>query len=174
MKKRLVIAVALATVMAAGTAFASPVHPGGLGVGVLWGGVSPFGGGYSGFNNNAALSLKVPAVDIFWGAGVSIYDGYFGLGIQGDRYFLGTPLLPTLSWFLGLGAYANFSFGESAAVGLGVRLPIGLTWQPIPLIEVFGNAVATFGVGFNTRGEGNFGFRGGIGPEIGIRLWLGR
>jgi len=170
MKKKLVLAVAFAAVLTTGTALASPVHPGGLGIGALWGGSLD-----NGFHNSAALSLKLPNVPIFWGIRLGGFDGNLWVGIQGDYYFLGSQIIPTLSWFLGLGAYGNIHIGgDNLGIGFGARLPVGLTWQPINLLEVFINLAPQVGGAFWTGGGGGFDFPHGgfFGAEIGIRLWL--
>ena len=168
--KKLVLGVVLAAILATGTAVAdSPVHPDGLGIGVLWGGSA-----YSGnFNNNVALSLKLPSVPIFWGIRLGLGSEHFWLGLQGDYYFLGGELIPTLSWFLGLGGYINAWFGDAAAIGFGVRLPIGLTWQPINVFELFLNLAPQLGGRIHTYGDGGFSFPHGgfFGFEIGLRFW---
>ena len=169
--KKIVFVLLFGVILTAGV-FASPVHPDGLGIGVLWGGTTGTGGG---FNNNVALSLKVPAVPVFWGISFGGLGGNsgFSIGVKGDYYLLGSELIPTLGWFLGVGAYVNMWFGNNAAIGFGGRIPIGLTWQPISIFELFGNLVGTLGTGIYTAGGGGImGFRGGIGGEIGIRLWF--
>jgi hypothetical protein len=165
--KKLVILIALITIIGTGTAFAD--HPSGLGIGVVgsyWGG---WGGGYApGF----ALSLKLPSVPLFWGIGLQIHDGYFGLGVSGDKYLIDQALVKDigLHWYLGLGGWVNLGFGNDwFGCSLGLRLPVGLSWQPIPLLELFLDIAPSLGVevapGFHFPA-------GGWQPEFGIRLWL--
>jgi len=177
LKKKLVLGAVLATVMATGTAFASPVHPDGLGIGILWGGNAGWGRNSSFNAGNVALSLKLPAVPVFWGINLGFGNHWFSIGVQGDVYILGSELLPTLSWFLGLGGYVNFTTGTGnyndwAHIGLGARLPIGLTWQPVSIFELFLNLAPSLGIHIHTRGDGNVGLGGGIGGELGLRVWL--
>ncbi|MCL2557093.1 MAG: hypothetical protein FWE09_01295 [Treponema sp.] len=169
MKKKLALALTLATFVSAGAAFASPVHPGGLGIGALWGGTI----NNNDFHNNVALSLKLPGIPIFWGATVNFGEA-FGIGLQGDYYFLGGPIVPTLSWFLGFGGYADIRLGDNASIGFGGRLPIGLTWQPISLLEVFLNAAPRLGARIQTGSGGGFHFPSGgfFLFEAGLRIWI--
>ena len=171
MKKKVIIAIALAAILVTGTAFAADVHPNGLGIGALWGGNAVWGGNGT-IGNSVALSLKVPSVPIFWGISFHL-GGALSLGVQGDSYILGSQLIPTLSWFLGIGGYVNLVLGNEAYIGLGARLPIGLTWQPIDILEIFLNVAPSLGLGFWTAGNGGIHFPdGGIGWELGIRLWF--
>ncbi|MCL2191042.1 MAG: DUF3996 domain-containing protein [Treponema sp.] len=168
--KKAVIGIALAAVLAAGTAFASPVHPNGFGIGALWGGSVD-----GGLNNNVALSLHVPGVPVFWGIRLGLGGENLRLGLQGDYYFLGSYLVGDfLGWFLGFGLYGNFSFGDNAAIGFGARLPIGLTIQPIDLLEIFLNVAPQIGLHMYTGGGGGIHFPSGgfFGFEIGLRLWF--
>ena len=175
MKKKLVLAVAFAAVLTTGTVLASPVHPGGLGIGALWGG-SVGGGGNFGFGN-VALSLKLPTVPIFWGVTLNIHNDWMAVGVQGDYYFMGGYLVgDILGWYLGLGAFGNFGFGSNVSfVGFGGRVPIGLTFQPISLLEVFLTLAPQ--VGGRVWISGNYsGFQFPQGSffnfELGLRLWL--
>ena len=169
MKKKVLLALALASVLSAGAAFASPVHPGGLGIGALWGGSVG-----DGFNGNVALSLKLPVSPIFWGIRFGLGSEASWIGIQGDQYLIGSQLLPTLSWFLGVGAYVNAWFGDAAGLGFGVRVPIGLTWQPVSLFELFLNMAPQLGAYVQTGKGGGLSFPHGgfFGYEIGMRLWI--
>ena len=164
--KKLLLVFALAAIIAAGTAFAD--HPGGLGIGVQ-GGVSgqwiggTFGGG--------ALSLKVPSLPIFWAVRFDISSGYTGLGISGDYYLIDDKLVPDigLHWYLGVGGSLGLGFANDyVGLGVGARIPIGLSWQPIPLLEVFLQVVPSLGLNIVP----NIGLGGGWGGDIGIRIWL--
>ncbi|MCL2232356.1 MAG: DUF3996 domain-containing protein [Treponema sp.] len=181
MKKKLVLIVTLAALMtvgAAGNLFAeSPVHPGGWGIGAIWG--SDVGGerGYRS-TNNLAFSLKIPDVPIFWALDLSVTSDWTRIGVQGDYYLAGGFFVSDiLGWFLGIGFYGNFMFGNDiGAVGFGARLPIGLTFQPIDILEVFLNIAPRLGGTFWTTGHHD-GFRfpddrGFFGFELGLRLWF--
>ena len=172
MKKKLVLVVALAAVMVVGTAdklFASPVHPDGWGVGALWGGSVD-----GGLTSNVALSLKAPNLPVFWGIRLGLGGGTTWVGLQGDVYIMGGEIVPTLGWFLGLGLYGNFFLGDDFALGFGARVPIGLTWQPIQIFELFLNLAPQIGGYMYTHGDGGFEFPHGgfFGFEIGLRLWF--
>jgi len=163
--KKILFVFVLVAIIATGTAFASPVHPGGLGIGALWAG--HFGGG--GIGHGAALSLKLPSLPVFWG--ISWYGG--AVGVQGDVYLMGSNLLPFMGWYLGVGGYGSFYLGDDAVIGLGVRLPIGLTFQFINLLELFIDVAPSLGISFWTYGDGGSSFPNwGYPIEIGIRIWL--
>jgi hypothetical protein len=164
MKK--VVFLIIVAFFATGAVFAD--HPGGFGIGVQGGGSGSWSGG--GFGGAGALSLKFPSVPIFWAVSMSIGNGYFGLGVSGDYYFIDNQLFKTLHWYLGSGLGVGI-WGFSDALGLGVsaRLPVGLSWQPIPLLEVFLQIVPSLGVAILPE----FHFpHGGFGGDLGIRLWF--
>ena len=178
--KKILLVLLLAAVLTTGTAFASPVHPDGLGIGVVWRG-NMWGGGHWGTGHGAALSLKLPGSPIFWGIGASGGGNGFSVGVTGDRYFAGSALIPTLGWYLGLGGFISFSTSGSgdnsaAHLGFGARLPIGLTWQPITIFELFANFAPSLGASVRTGGssnDGRFYFpTWGVPIEIGLRLWI--
>jgi hypothetical protein len=164
--KKIFLVFVLVAVMAV-AAFAD--HPSGLGIGVQGGGGSYWGGAGS-FHPSAALSLKIPSVPIFWAARLDITDGYFGLGVSGDYYLIDSQLIPTLHWYLGVGGSLGLSFGNDwMGLGAAVRLPIGLSWQPVRPLEIFLQVVPSLGVdiipGFHFPS-------GGWGGDIGIRIWF--
>ena len=175
--KRFLLVIVLFVVLS-GAVFASDVHPDGLGIGVLWGG--NFGWNGWGFGQNIGLSLKIPSVPVFLGiffGGIGS-DG-FSVGFQGDIYFLGSEIVPTFGWFLGAGIYASiwhFSPDEDTSLSsldFGVRLPIGLTFQPIDLLEVFFNLAPSLGTGVSLGRKNEIkGLGGGLGAELGLRLWF--
>jgi len=190
MKKKLLIVLVLATVLATGTVFAD--HPSGLGIGLV--------GNYA-FAGNAGsgggLSLKIPSLPIFWTIDAVIIPDAFGIGLAGDYYFIDKSLLPSanLHWFFGAGGFLTWvsvnvkrTLYEYSAndLDIGVRIPVGLSWQPIPLLEIFAAFVPKLGVhiaggydvkyptlpSYNYSKDGKAEFYWGIPIEIGARLWL--
>jgi hypothetical protein len=161
--KKFVLVIALAAILATGTVFAQ--HSGGLGIGALWGGDI-----YHGFATSASLSLKLPSLPIYWGISVSGFGDVLLVGVQGDKYLFDQSLVKSagLGWYLGLGGYVNLVFASDPYLGLGARLPIGLSWIPIRLFEVFADVAPSLGISFNPTYFPIW----GIPLELGIRLWL--
>jgi hypothetical protein len=186
--KRFVFVLALAAIIATGTAFAD--HPKGFGIGVV--------GNYSfaGFGGmGGGLSLKFPGIPIYWALNLGFGENYLGFGITGDSYLIDKNLAGPLHWFFGLGGY--FSYYGYTVKGIsgfvdehtyswmygGVRVPIGLSLQPIPLLEIFIDVAPSIGVGIYsgyeyksfgiTRKEsGTVGLGWGIPTEVGLRFWF--
>ena len=171
--KKILFVFVLVAVIATGTAFASPVHPGGLGIGGLWGGNIQGGE----FWHSGALSLKLPNMPVFWAftAGKGPY-----VGIQGDVYLLGFNILPFMGFYLGVGGYGNIDLShQDAAIDLGFRVPIGLTFQFINFLELFVDVAPCYGISLWTHHDGGIhapylfesdSWRWPI--EIGFRVWL--
>jgi hypothetical protein len=166
--KRLILVLVLFAIISTSAAFAD--HPKGLGIGLVYGTSSSWGAGNWG-NGYYGLSLKVPAVPVFWGIHLRVTNDFFALGLMGDKYFIDSALVKDigLHWFLGLGLYGNIAFAsESASFGFGARLPIGLSWQPVNVLELFLNLAPSLGINVNPLDFP----AGGLGAEFGIRLWL--
>jgi hypothetical protein len=151
-----------------GTAGLYAQHPGELGIGLVGG-----GGRYGG---NVGLSLKVPSMPPFWSINLRINKGYFGLGVSGDYYLVDKALVPdiNLGWFFGVGGYVNTAFYDNSYadrlwLGIGGRVPIGLSWQPVKFLEVFIAAIPDIGLGIVPE-LGNLDWN--INGELGVRLWL--
>ena len=164
--KKLLLVLVLFAVITAGTAFAD--YPDGLGIGVVYGGAGYWNGGFFGY---PALSLKLPNADIFWAIRLGIGHEHFDLTISGDKYFIHNPLVSEigLHWYIGLGLGLGVHLSDPIGLGVTGRLPIGLSWQPIPLLEVFLQLIPTLGLQLLP----NFHFPyGGWGGDIGLRLWL--
>ena len=106
---------------------------------------------------------------IFWAIDLELQDGYLGLALAGDYYLIDSQLIPTLHWYLGVGGFVGLGFSDNSMdLRLGARLPIGLSWQPIPLLEIFLQVVPSLGVSVIP-----FYFPyGGWGGNLGIRLWF--
>jgi hypothetical protein len=203
--KRVVLVLALAAIIAAGTAFAD--HPEGFGIGVV--------GSYGGFSSDFSgigygLSLKIPGVPVFWGfnAGFgsdtfSVGDSYFSIGITGDFYVVDQVLSGPLHYFIGVGGlfkylsysyqYTGYSYSYSydySWIFAGARAPIGISFQPVPLLEFFIDVGLFVGVAiysgydYETQYAGypslnqKYSYPGTIGfgwdapVEIGLRLWF--
>jgi len=73
-----------------------------------------------------------------------------------------------LSWFIRLGLYGKVWLGDITGFDVGARVPIGLSWQPIKLFELFLDVAPSIGV-YILNG---FGLGGGWDGELGIRLWF--
>ena len=176
--KKFVIFFALIAILATGTAFAD--HPDGWGVGVI--GFYPGGVG---------LSLKIPNVPVFWGISAGFGTDHIAVHATGDYYIFDNVLVSeaNLHWFLGVGGWFSFysytgkyqSTSYSwTHLAFGARVPVGLSWQPIPLLELFADIAPSFGVGITgeakvdgyvaQKADTGFAFYWPI--ELGIRLWF--
>ncbi|MCL2210024.1 MAG: DUF3996 domain-containing protein [Treponema sp.] len=165
MKK--IVIVLILSVIICGTAFAD--HPDGkFGIGIMGGWYG--GWGTSGYPS-ASLSLKIPDIPVFWGVNLSFGTGYFALGVSGDMYFLEGSLVPDvrLDWFIGLGGWLNIGFGSATDFSFGARLPIGLSWHVIDMIEIFLNVAPSLGLQVAPK---VYFPAGGWPIELGIRLWF--
>ena len=163
--KKLVIVFVLFTILAGGTVFAD--HPDGLGIGIQGGTSSSFFGG--GYYNGGALSLKLPGIPLFWAARVDIWNDYFSLGVSGDSYLIDSSLAKTIGWYLGFGIGVGIGLGDPLGLSVSARLPIGLSFQPIPFLEIFLQAVPHIGV--SVLPDFHFPY-GGWGGDLGLRLWF--
>jgi hypothetical protein len=176
--KKIVFVLILAVIITTGTVFAD--HPDGLGIGIV--------GFYPG---GAGLSLKIPGIPVFWAVSAGFGENELSMHLTGDSYIFDKPLVKDagLHWFLGIGgwfSYYNYTKEYFASdysytrMAFGARIPIGLSWQPIPLLEIFADIAPS--LGFYIDGEqkfndsviqdGDTGFAFYWPIELGIRLWL--
>jgi hypothetical protein len=172
MKKKLMV-LAFVLVLSAGSAFAVQD---GFGIGVL--GSGGMGWGRDGGIGGAALSLKLPGMPIYWGVDFNLEgNNGFWIGATGDFIHLvdNQSLVKDigLSWFIRAGLYGKvFIGGNNLALDAGVRLPIGLSWQPIRLLEVFLDVAPSIGLGVSFGNPARLSLGGGFVGEFGIRLWF--
>jgi len=164
--KKIFFVLILAAIIATGTAFAD--HPSGFGIGLQGGYNGSWLGGLGG--GGGALTLKLPSLPIFWTVDFALYGSYSWLWLAGDYYLIDQKLVPSigLNWYFGLGGYVNLGLGDPFGLGVGVRAPIGLSWQPIRLLEIYLQAVPSIGLGILP----GVGLGGGWGGNLGIRLWF--
>lgn len=170
--KKVILVLVLVSFVTVGTVFAD--HPSGLGIGVV--GSYNYSYGYAS-GGSAGLSLKVPALPIFWGINAGFGTNYFSVHVTGDGYLFDSEIIPTLGWFLGIGGYFSFyshSGGTSyTSLAVGGRIPVGLSWQPLDLIEVFLDVAPSFGLGIGAANDSaKMGFDFFVPVEIGLRIWL--
>ncbi|MDR0551834.1 MAG: DUF3996 domain-containing protein [Spirochaetaceae bacterium] len=179
--KKLVLGVALAVMLATGTVFAD--HPGGWGIGVEW-----RGNLYSNNLRGGAVSLKIPGIPVFWGINLGFGKNYFGIGVTGDFYVLDKTISGPFGFYVGIGGYFDFYSWKWSGnkdysytvLGIGARVPIGLSIQPISWFEVFIDIAPSLGLGIDFEGKkdgvvyhkGNVGFGFGLPLEIGLRFWF--
>ncbi|MDR2794129.1 MAG: hypothetical protein LBB61_10790 [Treponema sp.] len=153
MKKFALVLFVLA--ISAGSVFAD--HPSGWGIGLQGGWTGGGGGG---------LTIKAPQLPVYWTVNAS--TGW--LGVSGDYYFIDNTLVSgaNLGWYLGVGGFANIAY--NSWFGLGVEVPIGLSWQPLNFLELYIQAVPNVGIGIYSGGLDlwpNF-----FGASLGIRFWF--
>ena len=183
--KKFLLVFMLVTIFATSTAFAD--HPDGFGIGFVgsWGWGS-YGGGSGG------LSLKIPKVPIYWAINLWGGSGYFRLALTGDYYIIDKSFAPMFHWFLGIGGYFNmwtwkynYNVYSSSRTDLafGVRVPIGISFQPINWFELFFDVAP--GLGFHWHGKyddnlggvkherkGTAGLNWSVPLELGFRFWF--
>jgi len=158
--KRLFLVFVLIAFVAVGTAFAD------FGIGVHGGGGMSGGGG--------GVNFAFTNVFIY----IDYMSGGYTFGFSGAVdfiQFVNAPIIPNLNWYIRLGIGAAFwdiyRWNASNDFGLAasVRAPIGLSWKPIPLLEVFVQVYPQIGLqilpGFNLWSS----FFGG---NLGVRLWF--
>jgi hypothetical protein len=184
--KKLIAVVLLGLVLCVAGAFAD--HPNGWGIGI----VGQYGGNWTGGGSlgGAALSLKAPALPVFWGISLTFPNDGFGFGVTGDYYLIDQSLVKEagLGWFLGIGGYVDFltyrwrilnKDYSQTGLGLGVRVPIGLSWQPVNVFEFFFDFAPSLGILFYGgdyydyyASESKIRFGGGWQGDVGIRFWF--
>jgi hypothetical protein len=155
MKKVLICVLLLFLILTAGI-FAD--HPDGMGIGLdfrysVTGGWGP------------ALTLKLPVVPVYWGIGLGIDNNWFSLSVTGDYYIIDRIPVKALAskinvgWYLGIGGYTNLWLWKDnyfpswakdndreMSLAAGVRIPIGLSWQPLEYLEVYFDIAPSFGL----------------------------
>ena len=174
--KKITWILVLTLLVAAGTAFAQ--HPDGLGVGVGW----QLGSSWespSDLGNALSLFIKAPQSSIYWGISADVLhlnDSRFWVSLTGDHYLIDSTLIPNLNlgFFLGIGVYFKFDHYGSTynGIDLGVRVPIGLSWQPIDWFEVFFDVAPSIGFYSHFGNTSKVGIGGGWQGDIGIRFWF--
>ena len=155
MKKMLMVLV-LVAILTTGTVFADSF---GIGVHTGVGGVGGGGGVNLAFSD---LYIYIDAL----GIGNSMHIA----GAVDFMSLFGAGLAPTLDFYIRFGIGASlWGLNDTLGLAASARLPIGLSWRPISLLEIFFQIVPQIGlqvlpdIGFASN------FWGG---NLGIRLWL--
>jgi len=155
MKKKVVLGVVLAAVLTTGTTFAE------FGIGVQGGGGALGGGG--------GLNLAFSGVFLYID-GFSAWDG--GLHLSGALDFIdlyGTSLVNTLDFYIRFGIGAGlWGFNDELRLAASARLPIGLSWRPISLLEIFLQLVPEVGARILPPAY----LFWNVGANLGLRLWF--
>jgi hypothetical protein len=170
MKKSLLILI-LMMIIALSGAFAE--HPDGWGLGAGYQGAGSFSN--PGYNNGFSIFLKAPQLPVYWAFSGSIRSGVTWITLTGDYYFIDKTLVPeiNLGWFLGVGGYGRVLINSgNFALDLGVRVPIGLSWQPMDFLEVFADFAPSIGIWLGLGDNGGLDIGGGWQFDIGVRFWF--
>jgi len=169
----------------------------GLGIGLILGGGGGFHGGgfYPGLSLKVPSLPIFWGIYASWYNNANWGNtNYFGLTVTGDYYIIDSNLVSKtetnadgsykvkLDWFFGLGGAVNMNFWnirywdgsmdgkrESGfGLGLGLRIPIGLSWHVITPFEIALGLAPTFGVYIANKS----GFWWDIHAELVFRYWL--
>jgi len=154
----------------------------GLGLGLIIGGsAGSLGGGF-----HPGLSLKLPGSPVFWGLYASLHKYYSGFTVTGDFYIFDRNLISTtatneegtykvkIDWFLGLGGALSMNFWKQyngdpgVGVGVGLRIPVGLSWHVVRPFEIALGFVPVFGIYVPSDGI----FWWDINFELVLRYWF--
>jgi hypothetical protein len=177
--KKVVLAVLLGSILVAGTVFAQ--HPDGLGIGITGGGgfhwsdkVQSWGDRVHG---STGLSLKVPALPIYWGLKFNFSLGFFRMDLLGDYYIFDNAITSgsgfNLGWYLGAGGYFSFLNAYVSGFSLGLRIPAGLDLTLLDnKLDIFFEIAPSFGIGFYPKGAEVAFFDGGMAFTLGGRIWF--
>lgn len=104
------------------------------------------------FTNGVALTFKVDSLPIIFATNWDFEEDYTQFGITGDYWILNNKITnvgsASLNWFIGVGAFANFSFPEDDFVFVGgLRVPVGLNmFVGKGFFEPFIQVAPSFGV----------------------------
>jgi hypothetical protein len=163
--KKLLLSLCLALVLTGGVFADHPNDKVGVGL-FLGGGWAGVGGGLF----NPGFSLKTPQIPLFWGFNAS-FGRATGLGVSVDYYLADRDLVTDgsidLDWFLGIGLFTQFYFGDYFTMATGARLPIGLSWHITQVFELFLDVAPGFGIKFDSKP-----FYGSLTAELGFRAWI--
>jgi hypothetical protein len=161
--KKLLFVLILVAVLTTGTAFAD--YPGGFGIGIQ--------GGFGGAGGGAGVTFKLPSIPIFFVVDTLGLGGdSFVISGAGDYYLLHNSIVPdiNLHWYFGFGVGVSlWGFGNNFGLAATGRLPIGLSWQPINMLEIYLQAVPQIGLQVAPEIKLWDNFWGG---NLGIRVWL--
>jgi hypothetical protein len=139
MKRKIIFVMVLAALLA-GTSFAAS-RPKTFGLTAIGG---YYSWGYTGNTNGFGLSLKFGSFPV---VGVKYnFTGAGSLGASVDWYIIDSAgLIDSLTYFLGVGAYANIDFGQGGGGDIGLRGNIGLQLWPIRMLELYIDVIPAVG-----------------------------
>ena len=155
--KKLLLVLVLIAIITTGTAFASS-----FAIGVH--------GGFGGIGGGAGVNFVVSNL-FFYVDALGFGENHMVVSGACDFvHLLNNEFVKTLSFYIRVGVGASFwGSGDNLGLAASVRLPIGLSWRPISLIEVFLQVVPQLGLRVlpDVALWGNY-----WGGNIGIRLWF--
>lgn len=125
---------------------------------------SPLGG--------LGVTGKIPGLAPVWGANFSLSAAkseYF-LGVTADWFLYKQPLYTpfNLNFYMGPGLYGSVSVAEKSRADFGLRIPIGVTWNPLRFVEVFTELTPAFGITIQDPIQPAWVFQ----SAVGARIWF--
>lgn len=160
----------------------SGVHAG-MGLGIVYGG-SPNNWNYSGYASSMGLSLGFGNnEEVKWEMAVRMWfqgqgESFFmKIAADADWHVARWTPLRWLQLYAGVGPYAQVGFYTHANQGntnltLGGRVPLGVRFILGSAFDIWLAMVPALGLDMSFGSKTQVGVGGGIGGEIGVRIWF--
>lgn len=116
-----------------------------------------------------SFTFKLPPVPILFAVDFGFDSHHFSIGATGDWWIMNPNIVGPLYWFFGPGAAVSFTMGDDFAMFVGPRFVVGLDVFPIKPLEIYLQAAAQIGFGFDNATP-VFGW--GIPLDLGVRWWF--
>lgn len=98
-------------------------------------------------------------------------NGQFDFDLTADKWLYNSNIIGPLNWYIGIGGYVDFGFGNYTWFSGGVRVPIGLNaFFAGNVLEPYLEIAPSLGLGFHNGGLSfpDWGFP----VNLGIRIWF--
>jgi len=155
---------------------------------------------------NFGVSFKLAPVPVFWAVSTNLRLGILGLSgvgitLTGDYYIFDRNLVSTdgsykfiLDWYFGVGGAVNVNFNRSLSlsiwdggyysgykwngIGVGARVPLGLSWHIFKQLELAVEIAPVLGVyigrNYYTRTSTYGAFWWNLNTGLIVRYWFGK
>lgn len=131
-------------------------------------------GGIDGPLGGLGITGKIPNLPPIFGLNFSFGPSISFVGVTGDWWLYEQTLYApaNLDMYVGPGFFSDLSLSKTTKFDCGLRIPVGLSWRPIKVLEAFVELAPAFGIAINGSDNQTVAPTWRVQGAVGGRFWF--